>query len=348
MTWGEISEPVRIRVEGALGRVHLNRPEVLNSLDLAMVRLIEAGLDRLEADPAVQTIALTGEGERALCAGGDIKTLWSTGRIDPQQALTFWAEEYRLDARIAHLSKPWVAVMDGICMGGGVGLSIHGSHRIVTERTKFALPETGIGLFPDVGATWALPRAPAGLGSWIGLAGAVIGAADTIVAGLADAMVPSAAVPALLADLAAGRDAEAAVAAHAEDPGPSRLLAEQPLLQAAFQGRDILETLEILQQDGSAFALETLDHLRKKSPASLILTQHLLQEGGVSPDLESCLDREFAAVSLLLTGADFYEGVRAAVIDKDRAPKWSPPILEAVDRVALLAGLRPHPSLFPA
>ena len=340
--------PVVIRVEGALGRVHLNRPEALNSLDLDMVRLIEAGLDRLQADPAVRAIALTGEGERALCAGGDIKTLWSIGRSDPQQALIFWAEEYRLDARIHHLSKPWIAVMDGICMGGGVGLSIHGSHRIVTERTKFALPETGIGFFPDVGATWALPRAPSGLGHWIGLTGAAIGAADTMAAGLADAMVPSNAVTALLADLAAGMAPGDAIAAHARDPGPSRLMAEGALLQAAFPGCSIAQTLAALRADGSAFAMETLDHLRKKSPTSLILTRHLLQLGAASPDLETCLDREFAAVALLLQGADFYEGVRAAVIDKDRAPKWSPPTLEAVDLAALLATQRPLPSLFPA
>ncbi|MFT4149995.1 MAG: enoyl-CoA hydratase/isomerase family protein [Paracoccaceae bacterium] len=339
---------VVITVEGALGRVHLNRPDVLNSLDLEMVRLIEAGLDRLEADPAVRAIALTGEGDRALCAGGDIKMLWSTGRTQPEKAMTFWAEEYRLDARIHRLQKPWIAVMDGICMGGGVGLSVHGRHRVVTERVKFAMPETGIGYFPDVGGTWALARAPQGLGLWIGLTGATIGAADVIAAGLADAMVPVAAIPALLADLAAGVAPEAAIAAHAADPGPSRLRDNAGLIEAAFSAGDMGAILAALETDGSAFAAETAALMQRKSPTSLILTLHLLRAAAGSPDLETCLDRELAADALILKGHDFYEGVRAAVIDKDRNPKWHPVTLEAVDTAALLAGLQPLPSLFAA
>ena len=138
------NDTVIVSVEGALGRIHLNRPEALNSLNLDMVQKIDRGLDALESNPTVKAIALTGEG-RALCAGGDIKMIWQVGQTAPEQALAFWAEEYRLNARISHLCKPWLAVMDGICMGGGVGLSVHGSHRIVTERTRFAMPETGIG-----------------------------------------------------------------------------------------------------------------------------------------------------------------------------------------------------------
>ena len=341
-----MSAPVLISVEGALGRVHLNRPEVLNSLNLEMVRLIEAGLDRLEADPAVRAIALTGEGDRALCAGGDLKTLWSNGRTQPEIPMTFWAEEYLLDARIHRLAKPWLAVMHGICMGGGVGLSIHGRHRIMTERVKFATPEVTIGYFPDVGATWALSRAPRGLGLWIGLTGAVIGAADAIAAGLADAMVPSASIPALLADLAQGRAPEVVIAAHAADPGPSRLIAHAGLIETAFAGEDMAAIVASLCADGSDFATETLAALARNSPTSLVLALHLLRAAAGSPDLETCLDREFAANALILQGNDFYEGVRAAVIDKDRTPKWQPADLAAVDAGALIAGLVPLPSLF--
>ena len=341
-----MTAPVLIWVDGALGRVHLNRPEVLNSLNLDMVRLIEAGLDRLEADPAVRAIALTGEGDRALCAGGDIKTLWSNGRSAPEKSMTFWAQEYRLDARIHRLAKPWLAVMHGICMGGGVGLSIHGRHRVMTERVKFATPEVTIGYFPDVGATWALGYAPKGLGLWIGLTGATIGAADGIAAGLADAMVPYGAIPALLADLAAGKAPEVTIAAHAADPGPSRLIAHAGLIETAFASQDMAAIMRALRADGSDFATETLAALSRNSPTSLVLALHLLREGARSSDLETCLDREFAANALILQGKDFYEGVRAAVIDKDRNPKWQPSELGLVDAGALIAGLVPLPSLF--
>lgn len=343
-----MTDPVLISVEGALGRVHLNRPEVLNSLDLNMVRLIETGLDRLESDPAVRVIALTGAGDRALCAGGDIKMLWSKGRSDPEQAMGFWAEEYRLNARIHRLETPWVAVMDGICMGGGVGLSVHGRHRIVTERTKFAMPETGIGYFPDVGGTYALSRAPHGLGLWLGLTGTTVGAADVIAAGLADAMILSERIPALLADLAAGQTPEQAMATHAADPGTSRLRDNAAMIDACFAAGEVRDILDALATDGAAFATETLDLLSKKSPTSLVLTLHLLRQGAASPDLETCLDREFAGDALILKGHDFYEGVRAAVIDKDRNPQWSPARLDDVDQAALIANLQPLPSLFAA
>ena len=343
-----MTDPVLISVEGALGRVHLNRPEVLNSLDLQMVRLINAGLDRLEADPRVRVIALTGAGDRALCAGGDIKMLWSTGRSDPERAMGFWAEEYRLNARIHRLETPWVAVMDGICMGGGVGLSVHGRHRIVTGRTKFAMPETGIGYFPDVGGSYALSRAPQGLGMWLGLTGATVGAADVIAAGLADAMIPSDRIAALLADLAAGHDPQQAIANHAADPGPSRLQGNAALIESCFAAGDMRGILDALAADGSGFATETLDLLARKSPTSLVLTLHLLRQGAASPDLETCLDREFAGDALILKTHDFYEGVRAAVIDKDRNPQWSPARLDDVDQAALIAKLQPLPSLFAA
>ena len=339
------SEFVRAHVDGALGRIHLDRPEALNSLDLGMVRAIAEALDRFERDDGVRAIALTGEG-RALCAGGDIKMIWRVGRTQPEEALRFWAEEYRLNARIARAKKPWVAVMDGICMGGGVGLSVHGSHRVVTERTRFAMPETGIGYFPDVGGTFALSRAPKRLGFWLGLTGASVSAADTIAAGLADRMVLSEAIPHLLSDLASGRGADEALAAHSANPGPSRLAAEAALIETAFDGADMPSILEALRREESGFAAETLALLDAKSPTSLVLTLHLLREALRTPDLETCLDREYAADAAILRGHDFYEGVRAAVIEKDRNPVWLPASLAEVDRAALVASLRPLPSLF--
>ena len=187
----------------------------------------------------------------------------------------------------------WVVVMHGICMGGGVGLSIHGRHRIMTERVKFATPEVTIGYFPDVGATWALSRAPQGLGRWIGLTGATIGAADGIAAGLADAMVPAASIPALLADLASDLAPDVAISAYAADPGPSRLIAHAGLIERAFAGEDMAAIIATLRADGSCFATETLAALARNSPTSLVLALHLLRAAAGSPDLETCIDRDF-------------------------------------------------------
>lgn len=341
------SDLVQVTAEGALGRIHLNRPEALNSLNLDMIRAIAGALDRFEAEESVRAIALTGEG-RALCAGGDIKMIWRIGRTEPESALQFWAEEYRLNARIARARKPWVAVMDGICMGGGVGLSVHGSHRVVTERTRFAMPETGIGYFPDVGGCFPLARAPHRFGFWIALTGEAIGAADTLAAGLADAAIASASIPQLLADLSEGRHPDEALAALRVDPGPSRLLPHAALIERVFAARDMGAILDALRQDASPFAAETLALLDAKSPTSLVLTLHRLHEALDLPDLEACLDRDYAADAAILQGCDFYEGVRAAVIEKDRNPVWRPASLSDVDRAALLASLHPQASLFVA
>lgn len=341
-----MTAPVLIDATGAVGHIRLNRPEALNALTRDMVRLIDQGIDRHLADPAVAALVLTGAGDRALCAGGDIKMLWSKGRTAPDEPMTFWAEEYRLNARIHRLAKPWVAIMDGICMGGGVGLSVHGPHRIVTERTKFAMPETGIGYFPDVGGTYALSRAPRNLGLWIGLTGATIGAADVIAAGLADAMVPVAALPALIADLEGGTAPGAAIARHEADPGPAPLRDNAALIESAFAAPDMAGIIAALAAAHTEFARATLDHLGRKSPSSLVLTLELIRAGAASPDLETCLDREFAGDAMMLHQDDFYEGIRAAVIDRDRNPRWSPATLAEVDRDALLRRLRPLPTLF--
>lgn len=208
--------------------------------------------------------------------------------------------------------------------------------------------ETGIGYFPDVGGTYALPRAPHSLGFWLGQTGATVGAADVIAAELADAMIPSGAIAGLLSDLAAGLDPAQAIANHAADPDPSRLRENATVIDACFGGREVADILAALTADGSAFATETLDLLARKSPTSLVLTLHLLRAGAASPDLESCLDRELAGDALILKGHDFYEGVRAAVIDKDRNPQWSPACLDQVDPALLIASLHPLPSRFPA
>ncbi|MHC0055779.1 enoyl-CoA hydratase/isomerase family protein [Actibacterium sp. D379-3] len=334
-------EPVIVSREGSLGRLHLNRPRAINSLTLEMVRLIDRGLTEFEGDDSIASVLITGAGERGLCAGGDIIALYESGKAGDSQATAFWAEEYRLNARIGSYPKPYVAFMDGITMGGGVGVSAHGSHRIVTDRTRLAMPETGIGFFPDVGGTWILGRAAGEVGTYIGLTGASFGAADAIYAGFADDYMLAARLPELIAKLAglpagAGTDAvDQAIEALAEPPAPAGLAQNRAAIDAAFAGDTVEQILADLAAQGTEFAQKTHETLLRKSPTSLKITLQLLRAARASASLEACLNREFAATGPILAGADFYEGVRAAVIDKDRNPHWSPATLAEVGAVDL-------------
>lgn len=321
---------------GTLGRIRLNRPKALNSLTLSMVRDIEKALDAFEADPGVAAVLLTGEGERGLCAGGDIRMIYDGGRAGSPEPVDFWREEYRLNARLNRLEKPFIAFMDGIVMGGGVGVSVYAGHRVVTERTRFAMPETGIGFFPDVGASWFLTRRQDELGTYAGLTGEPLAAADVIAFGLADSHVPSDRLPDLAEALsrlpasAGGADVSAAIDAFAEAPPPAGIAMQQPSIDRLFAFDTIEEILDALARDGSDFAERTLAVLRTKSPLSLKVTLRLLRLGRQEASLEACLEREFSATAAVLRSHDFYEGVRAAVVDKDRNPQWRPARLDAV------------------
>lgn len=337
---------VRIETVGTLGRIRLDRPKALNALTHGMVRAIDAALDRFADEESVACVVLTGEGERGLCAGGDLRSLYESEGTAFAQA--FWRDEYRLDARIAAYGKPFVAVMDGITMGGGVGVSAHARYRVVTERSRIALPETGIGYLPDVGATWLLPRAPGETGTYLGLTGAPVGAADAIEAGLADALVPVAALSDLIAALSdlprdAGHDTVRAVTARlSDDPGPAPLAEHRATIDRCFGFDRIEDILSALVADGSDFARATEAALLAKAPASLVLTLRLLRLGRSAPCLEACLEREFQASLALLEDGDFREGIRAAVIDKDRTPRWSPATLDAVDPARIARWLEPR------
>ena len=335
-------DEVIIAVEGSLGRIRLNRPKALNALNHEMVGLIDKALDLFATDPAVTAVLLTGEGERALCAGGDLRSLYEN---ETATAEDFWRDEYRLDARISHYEKPFVALMDGITMGGGVGLSGHAAHRIVTERSRVAMPETGIGYLPDVGGTWLLPRAPGELGTYLGLTGAQIGAADAILCGMADAFVPSASLPDLIAALASGEEVEAVLARLGQDPGPAPLAEHRAVIDRCFAFDMVDEIVSALDADGSDFAAETKAVLITKAPSSLVLTLCLLRLGRASPTLEACLEREFHASLAVLEEGDFREGIRAVVIDKDKTPHWNPPRLDQVDpaRIARWLETRAEP-----
>ncbi len=347
------TDEVIIERRGSAGIIRLNRPKALNSLTLPMVRVIASALEDFAVDPAIASVIVMGEGERGFCAGGDIRLLHRSGKEGSDEAETFWREEFLLNHAISRYPRPYVVLMDGITMGGGVGLSAHGSHRIVTERTRLAMPETGIGYFPDVGATWLLPRAPGEAGTWMGLTGLTVGAADVIHAGFADHHVMSSALPALtdavaaLPAVASAADVHALIRTMAVDAGESRLAANRELIDRAFSADTVEEILRALIAEPREFAAEAASVIASRSPTSLKLTLRLLRAGRTSANLAECLNRELGACRGILYNHDFYEGVRAAVIDKDRNPKWSPASLsevraDVIDRFFIPA----QPSLF--
>ena len=334
MQQGLPGDEVIVQTQGHAGLIRLNRPKAINSLNEAMVSGMKAGLDAFARNSDVTCVILSGEGERGLCAGGDVRRIYAAKSASPDDRTRFWREEFPLNYTISHYPKPYVALMDGIVMGGGVGISAHGRYRIVTERTRLAMPETAIGYFPDVGATWLLPRAPGEAGTWLGLTGREIGAADAIYAGLADYHVASQRLPELvhaLADVSFAADVGAAVESFSSKPDADGILApHQGRIDAAFGFDTIEEIIDALVSAEDSFAKETLSTLQLRSPTSLKLTLRLLRLGRGSSGLVECLEREFAAGCEVLRNHDFYEGVRAALIDKDRNPKWSPATLDEV------------------
>ncbi|ENN84038.1 enoyl-CoA hydratase/isomerase [Rhizobium freirei PRF 81] len=349
----ESTDEVIIERRGSAGIVRLNRPKALNSLTLSMVRVIAPALADFAADPAIASVIVMGEGERGFCAGGDIRLLHRSGKEGSDEAETFWREEFLLNHAISRYLKPYVVLMDGITMGGGVGLSAHGSHRVVTERTRLAMPETGIGYFPDVGATWLLPRAPGEAGTWMGLTGLTVEAADVIHAGFADHHVASSALLTLMDAIVAlpaatsGADVHALIRTMASDAGESRLAANRDVIDRVFSADTLEEILKALSAEPGEFVAEAAGVIASRSPTSLKLTLRLLRAGRASANLAECLNRELGACRGILYNHDFYEGVRAAVIDKDRNPKWSPASLAEVTAAEIdRFFVPPQPPLF--
>ena len=337
-----MNDDVLVQRDGRLGRIRLNRPKALNSLTTGMVRTIRAALDQFSADDAVAAVLIDGCGARGLCAGGDIRALYETGKSDYAAAAGFFREEYDMNAAIAAFPKPYIAFMDGITMGGGVGVSAHGSQRVVTETTRLAMPETGIGFFPDIGASWLLAAAPGEIGTYLGLTGVQIGGADAIYAGLADVLVASEALPALAEALAAlppgvndtvVRDVLSGFA----QPGEAPLAAQRGVIDATMSKTSVPEIVAALLAEGSTFALATANTIGERSPTGLCVTLRLLRLARQSASLAECLEREYAAACRVLKGDDFYEGVRAAIIDKDRNPKWRPAALDEITEAMVAA-----------
>ncbi|MBF6046624.1 enoyl-CoA hydratase/isomerase family protein [Streptomyces sp. NRRL B-1677] len=322
-------DSVLLRTEGRAAYITLNRPKALNALTHAMALRIDEALTEWEKDPAVETVVITGAGERGLCAGGDIRSIHEDARAGGSASADFWRDEYRLNARIARYSKPYVAVMDGIVMGGGVGVSAHGSVRIVTERSRVAMPETGIGFVPDVGGTYLLGLAPGELGTHLALSGAAVGAADALLCGLADHYVPSELLPGLIGDLAQApvRDV---LARYVGQAPPGELAAHQEWIDHCYAAGTVEEILERLLGSGAPAAGDAAATLLAKSPTALKVTLAALRRARELGPLERVLEQEYRVSCAALASADLVEGIRAQVIDKDRSPRWSPATLAEV------------------
>jgi enoyl-CoA hydratase len=316
---------------GAAGLVTLNRPKALNAVSHAMVRALRAQLDAWAGDAAITRVVIQAAGERAFSVGGDIRALTDLGKAGKHDAmLQFWRDEYPLNAAIKNYRKPYVALIDGMVMGGGVGVSVHGSHRVAGDKFQFAMPEVGIGFFPDVGATWFLPRMPGELGAYCALTGERLGAADALAAGIATHRIRSAQFPALIEGLSGTVSVDAVLAAFSEPGGDAPVTARRAAIDRIFAGDSVEQILAALDEEkDDGWAAKTAATIRTKSPLSLKIALAQVRQGKAW-DFATCMRAEFRIVSRIIEGHDFYEGVRAVIVDKDNTPHWQPGSLAAV------------------
>lgn len=326
---------LRTRVAGRIGRITLNRPRALNALSHAMVRGIDQALRDWEHDESVAAVLIAGAGERGLCAGGDVVALYADALAgDDRRAAAFWRDEYVMNARIARYPKPYLALMDGIVLGGGIGVSAHGSHRIVTERSRLGMPEATIGFVPDVGGSWLLAHAPGELGTLLGMSAGTMGAADALELGFADAFVPSHRLPDLVARLEARveapDDVDRAVADFAADAGEPVLPAQRAWADEVFAGDDPRAILNRLGRREEPAARAAAAEIATKSPTSVAVILAALRRQRRAAGIEEALDQEYRVTLRAFARHDFAEGVRAQVVEKDRAPRWDPATLEQV------------------
>jgi enoyl-CoA hydratase len=340
------AEEILLGREGGLATLTINRPQALNALTLANYRRFTPALSGWAEDPSVHAVVVRGAGGRAFCAGGDVRAVYKAGRGiggDPDLTAVFFREEYQLIRQIHRFPKPYVAIIDGITMGGGAGISVNGAYRVATERTLFAMPETAIGLFPDVGATRFLNRCPGQVGHYLGLTGARLRAADALYCGFATHVVAQEQVEALVAALAetvwasdGHGQVETLLARFATDPGPPPLAALRPAIDRCFAGESVEAIFDQLAVEAAAggpdagWAAETHAGLLTKSPTSLKVTLRQLMVGR-DYDLDQALALEYRLTQHFMAAQDFYEGVRAALIDKDQTPRWRPPSLAEID-----------------
>ncbi|OBK25092.1 3-hydroxyisobutyryl-CoA hydrolase [Mycobacterium asiaticum] len=323
------SDEVLTSVAGNVGYVTLNRPKAINSLNQNMIELLSAVLIRWERDEAIRAVVLTGAGERGLCAGGDVVALYHSARKDGVEARRFWRDEYLLNGRVGRFAKPYVAVMDGIVMGGGVGISAHANTRVVTDGSKVAMPEVGIGFVPDVGGTYLLSRAPGKLGLHAALTGAPFNGPDAIALGFADHYVPRSELDAFTAAVATD-GVEGALAHHAVEPPPSELAAQREWIDECYSKESVIDIVAALRDHDAEPANEAAKLIGTRSPISLSVTFEAVRRAAELETLEDVLVQDYRVSSASARSHDFVEGIRAQLVDKDRKPKWSPASLDEV------------------
>ncbi len=322
-----------VRAQGALRRITLNRPKALNALTLDMAATMLAELRAWQDDPAVGVVLIDGAGDRGLCAGGDLRALYDAAKSGDDLPARFWSTEYRLDLLIARYPKPVVAIMDGMVMGGGLGISAHAAHRVVTARSAVAMPEVSIGYFPDVGASFLLARAPGRVGFHLALTGERIGAADAIYAGLADLHIPSkklAELPAALAGCRTAQDVRTCLVALSNSPTDGKLATARPWIDACYEADKVEDIFACLRGSTLADARATHAILQKMSPTSLKLTLRNVRSALSFERVEQSFEQDYRLSLACIAGHDFIEGIRAAIVDKDRKPIWRPGRLEDV------------------
>ncbi len=321
----EISPHIKAEKRGVLGILTLDRPKALNALDHGMVAAITAQLRAWAADDGIRTVAIRGEGERAFCSGGDIRAVQQAVVAGSDAGIRFLHDEYMMNALIGAYPKPFIALIHGICMGGGAGISVHGSARLADVSLSFAMPETGIGFIPDVGASYFLSRIPDELGMYLGLTGLPIGLGDALDAGLMTHAVAREDFDAVIDALTSGKD----FAPFVRKPEKGQLAGHRQRIATLFAGSSVEAILERLYRDGGDFAVATAHTIHARSPASLKLVFRQLRYARAL-SLRECLAMEFRLANRILPSHDFREGVRAALVDKDRNPKWQPSSLAGV------------------
>lgn len=328
------SADVLSRADRGVGRLILNRPRAMNALDIGMVRLLSDALDAWEHDADVEMVLLEGAGDRGLCAGGDVRLLREQVMADADAAGEFFRAEYALNARIAEYPKPFVALADGVTMGGGIGLAGHAGFRVVTERSRLAMPETRIGFTPDVGGSWLLARAPGRIGEYLALTGGTMDGPDAIYAGFADHLVPSERLDGFRDALETRADPTGPaelVLLFDDTPEASVLEESRPWIDDAFAAETVPEIIARLRARPEPDAVATADVLLTLSPVAMTVTLAAVRSARQLPDLRAALAQEYGLVLWFAhTQPDLLEGIRAQVVDKDRSPRWQPATLDEV------------------